>query len=197
MNLYPAADALVYQFLSTRNFGKSRFLATQAGRILSRNFGIRAYLRFDLSPLTGATIQDATLNLYCFLKDVDDRWNRACFCSTDSWSESGVTWKNQPLTSNEYNSPLDSKYINSIGWYSWNVKDKVIAELGGDKTLTLVLRQDEEDLPREQTGVTTQLVKTWGDKNLTFRTSGVAWALFYSREWGRRIPYLRVYYSRV
>jgi hypothetical protein len=91
------ADATVMQASATTNFGSATTSATSSGSSANQ----RAYVRFDLTSCSptiasSATIRLATLRLYlsgvpaaCRTLDV--------FRVTASWTESGLTWNNQPF----------------------------------------------------------------------------------------------------
>jgi len=99
----------------------------------------RIFLKFDLSSLpSGVVITLARLRLQCSsvssLKDgVTDVQARRV--SDDSWTETGITWNNQPA----YGSVEDTK-VPAVGWVEWTVTGWVQNEWAGDKTVSICLR---------------------------------------------------------
>jgi hypothetical protein len=56
----------------------------------------RSFLQFDVSALAGATIQSATLRLYNSYTGSCSGWWMYAYPVTRSWSQSTITWANQP-----------------------------------------------------------------------------------------------------
>jgi hypothetical protein len=102
-------DTHVRQATSTTNYGTQTTMDVASASSANR----RAYLRFDLggcSPVipSSATIRLATLRLYvstlpavCRTMDI--------FRVTASWTESGITWSNQPFGTTINNPPTASR----------------------------------------------------------------------------------------
>src|SRR5690606_31195064 len=59
----------------------------------------QGFLKFDLSPLAGNTVQSATFKLYTDTPDTDMTASLRRV-ENDSWNESTITWNNQPSTGN-------------------------------------------------------------------------------------------------
>jgi hypothetical protein len=91
--LTPVADAYVRDGSSAgRNFGGDPTLQVKNSSSAGNNR--RAFLRFDLSGVTGA-VTSATLRL--FGKSGGGTSNESAFAVTDdSWTETGITYANQP-----------------------------------------------------------------------------------------------------
>ncbi len=87
--LAPTADATTHQGSPTQNSGNTSTLIADAASQADRDF----LIRFNLSSVTLSQISRADLLFY-----VGDGTNLSPqFCSTSaSWSETGVTWSNQP-----------------------------------------------------------------------------------------------------
>lgn len=102
-------DATVTQGSPTSNFGTATTLSVSSGNGVNR----RVYLKFDLSqcrpaiPST-AGVRRATLRLYATgvpsaCRTID------LFRATASWTESGITWNNQPFGTALNNPPTASR----------------------------------------------------------------------------------------
>ncbi|MCX7680588.1 MAG: DNRLRE domain-containing protein, partial [Anaerolineae bacterium] len=93
---------------------------------------VRSLVRFDLSSIpTGATINQATLRLY--LVSSWDYPNRTRTITTyrigSSWSESGVTWNNQPSHAEAFGSAGVTH--GAWGWYAFDVTNLVRGWVNG------------------------------------------------------------------
>jgi hypothetical protein len=139
--IYPSADAYVDNLYPDNNFGSATSLqvASQEGK------NRRSFLRFSLENIpTGATILTAELWLYCssHSQTVREVTDVRCFSvSDDGWMEGGITWNSQPAMGD----PLDSRFINEVGWISLTAKDFVSEEVRGDKIVSLGLKVKQED----------------------------------------------------
>ena len=97
--LSPAADAYVYNASASQdaNFGNATTLQVKlAGTTQTRE----AFLRFDLSSITGA-IQTARLRLVPITTN-ETIQHAVALVADNSWMESGITWNNKPAGSNEF-----------------------------------------------------------------------------------------------
>jgi hypothetical protein len=92
-----ATDSFVNQASATTNSGTATTMDSQSGSSANR----RVYLRFDLTlcspaiPST-ATIKLGTLRLYATVIPAACR-TEDLFRTAASWTESGITWNNQPF----------------------------------------------------------------------------------------------------
>ncbi len=87
---YVSGDATVCQLTPNQNFGDDDYLGFGA----SAGYNYRGYVRFNLSAIPcGSTIKNAILRLFVF-----DRGSGYAIIarSIGSWSESSITWNNQP-----------------------------------------------------------------------------------------------------
>ena len=57
--------------------------------------------------------------------------------SSDSWTESNLTWRNQPATG----ATLSCQNVAATGWISFDVTSFVSGELTGDKVVSLTLQE--------------------------------------------------------
>jgi hypothetical protein len=98
VRLYPTSDAYVESgSLSSRNFGSSALLLVKpppAGDPEAA-FTRYAYMKFDISPLAGADVLQATLGLNASLTE-GTKTRLDVHSVVGAWSESTVTWTNRP-----------------------------------------------------------------------------------------------------
>jgi glucose/arabinose dehydrogenase/PKD repeat protein len=85
---FPDADARVYEASPTTNFGTSAYLRVDGGA----DPDVQSYLRFTVSGVSG-TVQSAKLRLYSYSGTKD---GPAAYGTSNSWSETGITWSNRP-----------------------------------------------------------------------------------------------------
>ncbi len=97
----------------------------------------QAYLRFDLSGITG-TLQTAQLRLFVNRLDVGPATYELCE-TTDSWTESGLTWSGRPAAV----SVIASTTISVGGELIFDVKDFVAAKLAGNKKASFLIRRGD------------------------------------------------------
>ena len=130
----PVADAYVRGgTYASQNFGTAFVLEEKNSNLDS--YDRRTFLRFDLSSITGTSISQATLKLYV-TSLVDGTAPIAVFAvPSDSWTETGITWNNQPA----FGSQLVSTSLPTTGWTSFNVTSFVNSQLAGDKKVSLAL----------------------------------------------------------
>ena len=104
-----------------------------------------AFFKFDLSSIP-ATEQIVSVDFYAYCNHVGGgnvTTDKADihYCSDDSWSDSTLTWNNQPSYDTTV---LDGFYIPTENtWYSWDVSP--VATMNPDDTLTLVIDGNYED----------------------------------------------------
>jgi hypothetical protein len=125
----------------------------------------RGFLKFNLSEIpSNANVQQAKLHLNCWKKEYDNFDAACCEVENDGWSENTITWNNQP----SYGSSLDVVEIIGVGWCTWDVTSFVGQEFGGDNIVSFCLKG---------------AVEPHGGR-----------ALFDSKEWHDKHPYLEVKY---
>jgi chitodextrinase len=81
------ADARVTEAAPSTNYATS-FLRTDG----AADPDVESYLRFDVTGLSG-TVESAKLRVYAY---TDTNNGPAVFTTTNSWSETGITWSNRP-----------------------------------------------------------------------------------------------------
>ncbi len=143
LNLHPNAtngiDALIDNSSATTNYGTSPDLAawawTSGGITIARGL-----LKFDLSSIPStATITSATLSLYCNTASSVTQLNsgaNACLLQriTSTWTESGVTWNNQPTTTTVNQDTLAQSTSTTQNYPSIDVRNLVIDMINNPST---------------------------------------------------------------
>ncbi|RMD64981.1 DNRLRE domain-containing protein [Candidatus Parcubacteria bacterium] len=116
VSLYSIADARILNIYPSNNFGTQP--EVDAGYYVAGAELARSFIKFDLSSIpAGSTISAATLSLtiYLFGVQADTHY---IYRVTGSWTETGVSWGNQPGYTTTNGASL---YVNSSGTKSWNV----------------------------------------------------------------------------
>ncbi|MEM2619513.1 MAG: DNRLRE domain-containing protein, partial [Candidatus Hadarchaeales archaeon] len=118
----------------------------------------RTYVKFSLSSLpSDAIITKAVLRMYC--TQADGGWPSGTitvvchYVTNDSWSSSGITWNNQPMSTSPNPTSLIADTV-AIGggsephsvnsWISWNVLGPAIDAFNTDKVVSFMLRDTDE-----------------------------------------------------
>jgi len=143
----PTADTYVSSQSPSTNYGAEDQMYVTTCTANNR----RAFLKFNLPTLPeDATITLAKLrlmnggrqNLLSGVTDVEARR-----VADDSWTESGITWSNQP----DYGDVEDTKEP-KIGFVEWDITSFVLDEYAGDKVVSICLKckvESYDDAPRE------------------------------------------------
>ena len=140
-----AADAQVVEGYPASNYGTKTYLYVQSAATGSY-LDERSWLRFDLAGLlpAGAEVVGARLKLYCWKTGVADMSATVHGAADDSWTETGITWNNQPV----WDAPLATVTLaaGQTGiWYPWDVTAFVQAQINGDDTaISLVVKPETE-----------------------------------------------------
>ena len=133
----PIGDAYVYECNPNSNFGSSSYLHVnpESGQLY------RSYLKFDISSIMQHDPDEITKAelklLYVYKRDIIRtlRVHRV----TGSWSETGITWNNQPSWSSSY----VSKNVPSSGNVWWTIDVTSISVL--NDTISFVVKDATED----------------------------------------------------
>ena len=143
LNLHPNAtngiDALIDNSSASTNYGTTQDFAawawTSGGATTARSL-----LKFDLSSIpSNATITSATLSLYCNTTSSVTQLNsgaNACLLQriTSAWTETGVTWNNQPTTTAVNQDTLAQSTSTTQNYPSIDVKNLVIDMVNNPST---------------------------------------------------------------
>ncbi|PYV40181.1 MAG: hypothetical protein DMG06_20985, partial [Acidobacteria bacterium] len=130
----PVADAYVRGgTYASQNFGTAFVLEEKNSDLDS--YDRRTFLLFDLSSFSSASVSSAILKLYV-TSLMDGTAPIAVFAVTsDSWTETGITWNNQPA----FGSQVVSTSLSTTGWASFDVTSFVNSQLASDKKVSLML----------------------------------------------------------
>ncbi|MEI9999294.1 MAG: DNRLRE domain-containing protein [Verrucomicrobiota bacterium] len=144
VSLTPVADAEVASGKPTSNFGSSSDIYIQSAN--GGSYGNeRGWLKFDLSSLpAGSNIAGARLVMFCWSATGASLPTGVSAASTDSWTETGLTWNNQPGFGNPISTVALSSGATNVS-YSWDVTQFVQSEFAGDKTVSLVVKAITEN----------------------------------------------------
>ncbi len=137
--LAPVADAQVVEASASTNYATNTRLSVESaatGSFLDE----RSWLKFDLSTLpTGSTISGARLKMYCWSAAGAALPAALCPGTSDSWTESGITWSNQPGFGNAIDTQTLAAGVKNV-WYTWDATSYVQAKYSGDKLVSLVVK---------------------------------------------------------
>lgn len=132
-------DAYVYQLNAGQNFGSDTTLQVSPG-VLALLVIHRTLIGFDLasvSPL--CTMTAASLRLYA--TSSSSGRTIGVYRANGAWTESGVSWSNQPGTTGSAVTAASGS-----GWRSWNVTSQVAAMMAGTDNGFLIRDQSEAAL---------------------------------------------------
>jgi streptogramin lyase len=138
-------DARVREAFPDANYGNDPYLS-----VLRFGVSERSFLKFDISKIS-EDISSATLNLY--VKEFDNTVNRIYEVNKviEDWSESSITWNNQPNIAKEFQVNVSAPA--SIGWFSIDVTLIVnnALELNETTVSFRIKDSDETGCPRTYT----------------------------------------------
>jgi hyaluronate lyase len=135
--LSPTADTYVRDgSYAATNYGGTTILAVKNS---STGYNRRSFLKFDVSTLPGTPTR---VVLWVRGNTADAAGTQTTLTgyavSDDSWTETGLTWNNQP----SLGKALDSAPVGSVqDWIPLEVTDHVLAAYTGDGTATVALAQ--------------------------------------------------------
>ena len=147
-DLPPVADAQVASgaTVANSNFGTRTDFFIQSANSANSFGNERAWLKFDLNNQIppSASVSRATLRIYTFQADTaDDLTAEIAATSNDSWTETGITWNNQPA----FGAALDNASMRAqraFLWYEFDVTSEVQTQLSGDGVVSLVVKPEAE-----------------------------------------------------
>jgi type II secretory pathway pseudopilin PulG len=172
-----SADAGTASIQPTRNYGTASTINDRTPYIGTARFGTgsnaryRFYLRFAMPSLpTGCTVTSASLELR-----VGNGWGWSrpmrVAPATAKWTETGITWSNQPAPEN--GGSLVSSQAGENCWYTWDVT-AAVGQLYASRATTnglVVLDSDEGNVNpanitpapfQREMGAPAQLEIAWG-----------------------------------
>ncbi|WP_168432944.1 CBM96 family carbohydrate-binding protein [Pontiella sulfatireligans] len=182
-SLPPVEDATVRGLNPTDNYGTGRTVGIQDHSSKQRI----AYLKFDLSQISGDQMTNAFLRLK--VTDPDTSMVQAVWSvSDDSWQEDVITYSNRPpVISCASGAPVP---VPDLGWWvELNITDYVQAEWSGDQVLSLAVvasngfqsaYHSKDDMPGHRPELVVQTILTnaavntgWNTFASTYGLSGV------------------------
>ncbi|MGY5876513.1 MAG: DNRLRE domain-containing protein, partial [Candidatus Thorarchaeota archaeon] len=111
---------------------------------------VRSWLKFNFSDVPDeVSFVGASLWTYLNIEMTTNDAPFAVHYSLDnSWSESTITWNNQPAFSvsslDVISSPASPEMLVNGSWYEWDVTSGVSAAMAGGNYLSLILKEDTE-----------------------------------------------------
>lgn len=100
----------------------------------STGYDRQAFVKFDLASVTGA-VSSATLRLYATAAGMAGIGNQAYLSSSDTWTESGLTWNNKPAAPTS----LGSWTVVPGGYVDVDVTSQVVTAMSGDRQVSFML----------------------------------------------------------
>ena len=100
----------------------------------STGYDRQAFVKFDLASVTGA-VSSATLRLYATAAGMAGIGNQAYLSSSDTWTESGLTWNNKPAAP----TPLGSWTVVPGSHVDVDVTSQVVTAMSGDRQVSFML----------------------------------------------------------
>jgi hypothetical protein len=136
------ADAWIDQSSPSSNKGSDSILKVMSK---SGNGNLRAVVRFALPSMPqGCSVETATLRIYA-KSAANGRTLQAWMLGGSSWSEGGITWANQPATTN------GAVTVSSgTGYRDWNVAGMVQAQYGSGNNGFLIRDANENQSAEQQ-----------------------------------------------
>jgi len=130
----PSADSYVRGGSEAScNFGTCTDLTVKYDTDSSNTYYRKSYLKFNYSSLSGSTVSNARLRVYLSATDGDASLVKVYGNSTESWTETGITWNNAPAAStyiaNVHVPDTAGRWceIDVTGYVNSNMSDKLIS----------------------------------------------------------------------
>lgn len=139
--VYPLADSRLDQASPDTNYGTVNSYAMYTW---DSNRNRRGIYKFNLSEIpSGSTITSVVFYIYQYssgnlVAGVTDA--KLMRVATDSWTEDGVTWNNQPA----YGAQEGSAITGANGWNTVTITTYANQEWGGDKIMSFILKNTVE-----------------------------------------------------
>jgi hypothetical protein len=132
--IFTNADAYVRDGgTATTNYGTATTLVVKKDG--NSGFSRTTYLKFDVTHLANIDSARLRLNIVGAGTTIAGTQWQIWKCDSDSWTETGINWNNKPAAT----TLLASQTGKKTGYVEWNITSQVLAELAGDKILTLAL----------------------------------------------------------
>jgi hypothetical protein len=149
--IYPEADSYVDSQHPDSNYGTDTYLyAVYAVEYLGSPLTQRSFLKFDLSGIpVGFSITAAKLYLYVTSNGGHPPLNTDLYHVGNGWTESGITWNNQPAP-DAYLATHD--YMDWGHYYAWNLFESELWNPSQDlanRQISLMIKLRDEGAPPE------------------------------------------------
>jgi hypothetical protein len=138
------ADSYVSSGSTSSNFGTATSLNVQASGVLGSD--MRTFVQFSLAPCSipaNALITAAALDLYLYAAPGADRTYDA-HRVTASWTETGITWSNQPGTAASATASVSTGTTDNVT-QTWDVMSDVQAFVDGTANNGWRIRDQNEN----------------------------------------------------
>ena len=136
-SLAPIADSYVRDnTYAGTNFGTATSIF--AKQTTGAGFTRRSFLKFDLSGVSSSSLTKATLQVTVTAVDAPPGPVKVYSVTDDSWTETGITWNNQPAKV----TLLSSASASGAGVVNLDVTSFINSQIAGDRTASLVLVDD-------------------------------------------------------
>ncbi len=160
--LYTTADAYVHGGSKTTNYGSANPLQLKRD---SEGYTREIYLKFDLSGIDPASVQQAELSLFVHSVGALAKTNTWLFnrVEDDSWTESGINYNNKPATGEQIQEFSDNPDdgitldITDVVLQEINNKNKILTihisgktVLGGDSWIYFYSKEENMETLRPQ-----------------------------------------------
>lgn len=153
ITIVPEADSFLNQASPGVNIGSYSLLVV---RSYHSGFNIRTILRFNISGIpSGSTINSVSFKLFPTSYPAVNRMYDLFYSSNDTWSETGVTWNNQPNLDAKEDSISTGSTPSTTLYYTWGaagpnpntegLTSRTRLKFQGNKELTLIVKDDNED----------------------------------------------------
>lgn len=144
-NITATEDSWVASSSPDSNYGSSNQMQIDYPSFFVNSID-KAWIKFSLTSLpSGSSISEAKVYLYTAGEAAGEPTIRVHFSSTDSWTETGITYNNQP----SYGPTLDSVTLpvtSAHKWYSWTVTSTIQSEVSGDKIVSFCFETTTSDV---------------------------------------------------
>jgi hypothetical protein len=171
-NFVSVSDSYVNQNTPSNNMGTMAVMYVTSTKWGNADANTRALVRYDLSAIPqGAQVTSAYLKLRMDVAPAVSRTYQVQRV-TEAWTETGVTWNNQPGTALTVTDSLSTGTTPGV-WLTWNVTTDVQAMVAGTQTNHGWRVKDQSEsasggtyygrfITREEAGVNVPvLVVTW------------------------------------
>ncbi len=136
------ADSYVWENTKDTNYGTEQEIVVKSDRFPGNR---RSYIKFDINTFGGEQVEEAVLRLYSSSVDTDPSRTISIYGNNPfEWTETGITWNNQPADGQKINEMVVST---SERWYEVDVTDYVNGQINKGLVSFKLINEGE---PREK-----------------------------------------------